>query len=136
MIAARPGAGWMVENALRTRASSVQGEPLIVADDIVLGYPHRQIREFLHVAKLVRLGLCDEAVPPLGDAMRLLVRLDDQANREDPAANFIAELENIVAEYEFMPADKELLMLAEQFGLDALPPLPPNLEVLRHQIAP
>lgn len=126
----------MVENALRTRASSVQGEPLIVADDIVLGYPHRQIRDFLHVAMLARLGLRDKAVPPLGDAMRLLVRLDDPANREDPAADFTAELENFVAEYESMPSEEDLLILAEQFGLDALPPLPPDLEVLRHRPAP
>lgn len=136
MISARPGAGWMVANALRTRASSVQGEPLIVADDIVLGCPHRHIRGFLRAAKLVRLGLRDEAVPPLGDAMRLLVTLDDPANREDPAEDFIAELKDFVGEYESMPSEEDLLILAEQFGLDALPPLPPDLEVLRHRPAP
>lgn len=135
MISARPGAGWMVANALRTRASSLSGEPLIVADDIVLGEPTRDVYEFLHIALLARLSLRDDFVPQLGDVMRQLVTLDDPANREDPAANFIAELEVIVAEYEFMPSEDQLLELADQFGLDALPPLPPDLEALRDRLA-
>ncbi|AWI90800.1 hypothetical protein C0214_22825 [Methylobacterium sp. DM1] len=136
MIAARPGAGWTVENALPARNSNVSGESLIVADGIVLGYPLRQIRDFLHVALLTRLGLLNEAVSPLGNAMRRLVTADNPANRDDPAADLIAKLEEFVMEYGFMPSEEELYLLAEQFGLDALPPLLPNLEVLRHQIAP
>ncbi|GJE71025.1 hypothetical protein [Methylorubrum podarium] len=136
MIAARPGAGWTVENALRRRAASVSGEPLIVADGIVLGAPLHRIRDVLHAALLARLGLRNEAVPPLGDAMRRLVTLDDPANRDDPAADLIAELEEFVMEYGVMPSEEDLRALPEQFGLDVLPPLPPDLEALRRRPAP
>lgn len=131
MIAARPGAGWMAENALRARDSSVSGEPVVAtADGLVLGAPVLEVRRFLHAALLARLGL-REAAPPLGDALRRLAAAEDPENRPDPAADLVSALRAFVSEHGTLPPERDLPAIAAEYGLDALPLLPPDLDALR-----